>query len=240
MEESRNIPVTPTSWSQLRDEALTEELQDFMAHDWRTAHLKLSIRVDRGVGRVEGSADSEEERQHVRRLLRRQGGLYAVWDLLALADQQLNTADIGCGECKQIPRSCGIDRQSYPGVDVVTDLEASLPIDDDTFDHIFAIHVLEHIRDLISLMNELHRVLRPGGVLHVLTPYWHHINAIADPTHVRFMDIQSFKYFCQPHPDVLTWEALMVTASPDTVFADLQPLKNGSTPSRSRIARWFY
>jgi SAM-dependent methyltransferase len=240
MEESRNIPVPFISWSQLRDERLAEELQDFMAHDWRTAHLKLSIRVDRGVGRVEGSVDSEEERQRVRRLLRRQGGLYAVWDLLALPDQQLDTADIGCGECKQISQSCGIDRQSYPGVDVVTDLEGPLPIDDDAFDHIFAIHVLEHIRDLVGLMNELHRILRPSGVLHVLTPYWHHVNAIADPTHVRFMDIQSFKYFCQPHSGMLTWEALIVTASSDTVFADLQPLKDGSTPSRSRIARWFY
>jgi SAM-dependent methyltransferase len=240
MEESRDIPVPPMPWSQLRDETLAEELQDFMAHDWRTAHLKLSMRVDGGVAHVEGSVDSEEERQRVRRLMRRQGGLYAVWDLLALADQQLDTADIGCGERKQFARSCGIDRQSYPGVDVVTDLEGPLPIDDDAFDHVFAIHVLEHIRDLVGLMNELHRILRPTGVLHVLTPYWHHVNAIADPTHVRYMDIQTFKYFCQAHSGMQCWETLMVSVSPDTVFADLQPLKNGSSSSRSQIARWFY
>ena len=35
-------------------------------------------------------------------------------------------------------------------------------------------------------------------------------------------------------------ETLIITASDDTVFADLQPLTVDSTPSRSQIARWFY
>jgi hypothetical protein len=54
------------------------------------------------------------------------------------------------------------------------------------------------------------------------------------------MDIQTFKYFCQAHSGMQCWETLMVSVSPDTVFADLQPLKNGSSSSRSQIARWFY
>jgi hypothetical protein len=54
------------------------------------------------------------------------------------------------------------------------------------------------------------------------------------------MDIQSFKYFCQSGTGIRPWETLIVTASDDTVFADLQPLTDGSTPSRSQIARWFY
>ncbi len=240
MEESRNVSVPFASWSQLCDETLAGELQDFITHDWRTAHLKLSIRVDGRVAHIEGRVDSEEERQRVRRLLRRQGGLYAVWDLLSLTDQRLDIADVGCGDCKQIAWACGIDRLSYPGVDVVTDLEAPLPVGDGAFDHIFAIHVLEHIKDLISLMNELHRILRPTGVLHILTPNWRHVNAIADPTHVRFMDIQSFKYFCQSRTGIRPWETLIITASDDTVFADLQPLTVDLTPSRSQIARWFY
>jgi len=73
MEESRDIPVPPMPWSQLRDETLAEELQDFMAHDWRTAHLKLSMRVDGGVAHVRAAFDSEEERQRVRRLMRPAG-----------------------------------------------------------------------------------------------------------------------------------------------------------------------
>jgi hypothetical protein len=43
MEESRNTPAQSLSWSQLRDETLTEELHDLIAHDQRTVHLKLSM-----------------------------------------------------------------------------------------------------------------------------------------------------------------------------------------------------
>ena len=43
MEEARNIPALSLSWSQLRDETLTEALHDLIAHDQRTVHLKLSI-----------------------------------------------------------------------------------------------------------------------------------------------------------------------------------------------------
>src|SRR5205807_10228539 len=110
------------SWSQLRDAMLTEELHDFLAHDQRTAHLELSIYTDGRVAHVEGKVGSEEERQCLRRLLRRQGSLYAVWDLLSLPDQQLTVADIGCGRQKQVAWACGIDRLTFPGVDVATDL----------------------------------------------------------------------------------------------------------------------
>ncbi len=63
---------------------------------------------------------------------------------------------------------------------------------------------------------------------------------VADPTHVRFMDIQTFRYFCLPRPGVLPWQPLAIASSDDTVFADLQPLKDGATAYRWQIARWFY
>jgi hypothetical protein len=73
-----------------------------------------------------------------------------------------------------------------------------------------------------------------------LTPSWRHVNAVADPTHVRLMDIQTFKYFCLPHPGVPPWQPLAIASSNDTIFADLQPLKYGTTVNRAQIARWFY
>jgi len=135
---------------------------------------------------------------------------------------------------------CGIDRQSYPGVDVVTDLEGPLPIDDDAFDHVFAIHVLEHIRDLVGLMNELHRILRPTGVLHVLTPLLASCKRHRRPNTRAVYGYTNFQVLLPGAFRMQCWETLMVSVSPDTVFADLQPLKNGSSSSRSQIARWFY
>ena len=75
------------------------------------------------------------------------------------------------------------------------------PTGDNTVTAIRASHVMEHIpagQDRIDVMNEAHRVLKPGGVFEVIVPIvndpltWH---AIADPTHVSFWVPESFHYF---------------------------------------------
>jgi SAM-dependent methyltransferase len=214
-------------WRQLRDKALASELRESLAHDRRTAHLVLNLEVKGGVAHITGEASSEEERRLIRGLLRRQAGLYGVWDLLGLPGSPPQVLDVGCGDCKQVPWAVGLDYEPYPGVDYVANLEERLPFEDNSFDNIFAVHVLEHIRDLLGLMRELHRVLRPTGVLHVLTPNWRFVNAVADPTHCRFMDVQTFKYFCGVKPGVLPWRPLSTGTSEDNVYADMQPVKDG-------------
>jgi SAM-dependent methyltransferase len=47
-----------------------------------------------------------------------------------------------------------------------------LPFPDDTFDRIIASEVMEHIPDDRAALDELLRVLRPGGVLAVTIPTW--------------------------------------------------------------------
>lgn len=77
---------------------------------------------------------------------------------------------------------------------------APWPTGDRSVDSIRAAHVMEHIpagADRIAVMNEAHRVLRPGGVFEIRVPNalsgtWH---AFADPTHVSFWCIESFHYF---------------------------------------------
>jgi predicted SAM-dependent methyltransferase len=72
------------------------------------------------------------------------------------------------------------------------------PWADNEFGLVAAIHVVEHLKDLISFMNEAHRILRKGGELYLETP-----NAginidltHADPTHVRCYRPHSFlNYF---------------------------------------------
>lgn len=223
----------------LGDEALAAELVDGLAHDRRTEHLALEVAVSRGVAHVRGAVRDHAERVLVRRLLRRVSGLHAAWDLLCMEGEELRVLDVGCGGRKQVPAAVGVDRVPGPAVDVVADLEGTLPFEDECADHVFAIHVLEHVRDLLGLMAELHRVLRPTGVLHVLAPEWHHPNAVADPTHCRLMDVQTFRYFCRSAPGVLPWRPLAVSASYDTVHADLVPVKDAAHPSPVELARWF-
>ena len=77
--------------------------------------------------------------------------------------------------------------------------EVPWPIADNSVDGIHASHVMEHIPagiPRIDVMNEAHRVLKPGGVFEIVVPLmvgtWH---AIADPTHVSFWCPESFAYF---------------------------------------------
>jgi SAM-dependent methyltransferase len=53
---------------------------------------------------------------------------------------------------------------------VVADCEQRLPWDDDSFDRVLAIHVLEHLYNLPAALDEVARVLRPGGVFCVVIP----------------------------------------------------------------------
>lgn len=102
--------------------------------------------------------------------------------------------DVGCGR-RKLPGAIGLDRVALPGVDVVADLNEALPFGDAAFDAVLANQVLEHVRDLVGLVYELHRVLKPGGVLVAHVPYFRSSWAHIDPTHLRCFTIGSMDYF---------------------------------------------
>lgn len=106
--------------------------------------------------------------------------------------------DIGCGAYKQ-PGTIGIDRRPLQGVDVVCDFEHGLPFRDGSISGAYSIHSIEHMRDLITFMEELYRVCAGGARVIVKTPYYTSRKAFVDPTHVRFMTEESFEYFKQPN-----------------------------------------
>jgi hypothetical protein len=60
-------------------------------------------------------------------------------------------------------------------------------------------HVLEHVRDTLGLMAELHRIARPDAVLTVRLPHGASDDAWEDPTHDRAYFPGSFGYFSQPY-----------------------------------------
>ena len=77
--------------------------------------------------------------------------------------------------------------------DVHHDLEKTpLPFKDEEFDLIYAGHILEHIRNLVELKVELHRILRIDGCLVIVVPYYLSPCAWGDDTHVRAFSEHSF------------------------------------------------
>lgn len=110
--------------------------------------------------------------------------------------------NLGCGR-NSLPGWTNVDVTPLPGVDVVADLascrEVPLPFADDSVDEFLLSHVLEHVRDPLGLMAELHRIARPNALMVVRVPHGASDDAVEDPTHVRQMFPGSFGYFSQPY-----------------------------------------
>ena len=68
--------------------------------------------------------------------------------------------NIGCGKNK-LKGFINLDISPNVAPDIVRDIERGLPFGDNTFDEAVSSHTLEHIRDLIFVMNEIWRVCKP-------------------------------------------------------------------------------
>lgn len=223
---------------QLCDEYLQDVVAELLTHDQRVRGLEVNATVDGGVVHLSGAVERAEQLALVRRLIGRLAGVLAVWDRVRVGGRQPVILDLGCGDQRQYPTNLGVDRRRTSEIATVADVSRPLPFRDGGVDQIFVVHVLEHLIDFLPLVDECHRVLRPGGVLHVLSPWWKHVNAVADPTHVRYLDTQTVKGICSS-PGRPTWYPLHVSRDDSTVFADLTPAGAGQQPDRRQLARFF-
>lgn len=122
--------------------------------------------------------------------------------------------DIGCSNIKRNPfgdgKVFGLDINDFPEEDIFkADLVLDkIPFQDNFFDHISAFDLIEHIpriiyigrerkEPFIGLMNEIYRVLKPGGIFLSHTPMVPFDDAFSDPTHVNYISTETFKYFCR-------------------------------------------
>jgi SAM-dependent methyltransferase len=101
--------------------------------------------------------------------------------------------DIGCGANK-IPGAIGMDINPRTAADVIHDLdELPYPFDDDEFDEVVGRHVIEHVRDPLAVMSELHRITRPGGMVKIVVPHWTNPDWATDLTHRNHLNSYSFR-----------------------------------------------
>lgn len=105
--------------------------------------------------------------------------------------------DIGCGRNK-FPGATGIDCAAAGDHDVAHNLERfPYPVDDDAFDVILLANVIEHVRNVVGLMEEIHRVGSGGADVIISTPHFSSLYSYQDPTHVRHMALDSMDYFTE-------------------------------------------
>lgn len=131
------------------------------------------------------------------------------------------TLDLGCGSRPKNP----FNADELFGVDVRDDLTGNIraadlviepiPFEDESFEFVTAFDFIEHIPPLIyapkrrnafiELMNEVYRVLKPGGLFLSLTPAYPHAVTFRDPTHVNFITDETFPLYFD---DVNRWASI--------------------------------
>lgn len=128
--------------------------------------------------------------------------------------------DLACGQ-HPTPGYQGVDLHAAEGVRRVNLLRFPWPWEDASVDEVRCSHFIEHIpsrevsRDdmlpsdvsfrfvdtylgkdmLFVFMDEVHRILVPGGRATIVAPYARSNRAIQDPTHRRFIVEDTFRYF---------------------------------------------
>lgn len=123
------------------------------------------------------------------------------------------TLDLGCGPYIRNPygaqETYGIDiaPSELPNVKKSDLVIEPIPYPDNYFNYVTAYDFIEHIPRIlyvngerlspfINVMNEIWRVLTPGGVFRAHTPCYPKDKTFADPTHVNFITQETAYYFC--------------------------------------------
>jgi SAM-dependent methyltransferase len=121
------------------------------------------------------------------------------------------TLDLGCGTIPRNPYNAdetfGIDvRENLPlGIRKADLCIEPIPFNSEMFDYVTAFDFIEHIPRLIyaperrypfvEIMNEIHRVLKPGGAFLSFTPAYPKAAAFMDPTHVNVITEETFLHY---------------------------------------------
>ena len=117
--------------------------------------------------------------------------------------------ELGCGQTKQNAefykqnlntdptKIIGVDIVDCKGVDVIHDLTVfPYPFEDNTIDALYACHFVEHLdgAERMKFMDECYRILKPGGKMRLIHPYYKSVRAVQDPTH-KWPPISENSYF---------------------------------------------
>lgn len=111
----------------------------------------------------------------------------------------MRVLDVGCG-INKVPGAIGIDRNPASRADVLVDVDRlPYPFRDASFDKVQAIHVIEHVSDVIRTVEEWHRLVRPGGEVFIVTPHYTDFSSFCDPTHRWHLTSFSLRVFGENH-----------------------------------------
>lgn len=133
--------------------------------------------------------------------------------------------NLGCGNT---PLDGYINIDKFPfSPDVINhDLESGLPefIDNDSVEYVLAHHVLEHVRNLDTLLKDIYRVCKNGAIIDIVVPLANTLWDVADPSHVRRFNHKTFEYYCKGFSTSYATTALFIMEGQNVI---------------SEVSQWF-
>jgi 2-polyprenyl-3-methyl-5-hydroxy-6-metoxy-1,4-benzoquinol methylase len=115
----------------------------------------------------------------------------------------LRILDVGCGY-KKHSGAVGIDYNKNSDADVIHNLnEFPYPFKDDEFDVLICNSILEHLDDVLRVLEELHRISKPNAIIRGRVPHYSGYCAYADPTHKRSFSYRTFDFFSEQKKTIM-------------------------------------
>lgn len=91
----------------------------------------------------------------------------------------------------------GMGLRDVTGLNGEVSFRGALPFPTGSIESIVTHHCFEHVAGgFVRLMDECHRVLKPGGLLRVIVPLFPSKSAVEDPDHKRWFMVDTFETFC--------------------------------------------
>jgi SAM-dependent methyltransferase len=104
----------------------------------------------------------------------------------------LKKLHLGCGDVIK-KDFVNLDVAKLPGVDVVWNLNKfPYPFEDNTFEYVEAIHVMEHLDDKLKPLDEIWRICKNKAIVHIEVPNYNSYLAAIDPTHKQFFNFFTY------------------------------------------------
>lgn len=102
---------------------------------------------------------------------------------------------LGCSY-KKLKGFVNVDFNKECNPDIAHDLNKfPYPFKDNEFDYILMHHVLEHLDDTVKVLDELHRILKKGGVVEIHVPHFACNTAMTHITHKKAFSTRTFDIF---------------------------------------------
>jgi SAM-dependent methyltransferase len=90
-----------------------------------------------------------------------------ILDLVPTDEIVLN---LGSGPTRLSDRILNVDFHPYKNVDLIADVH-HLPLKSNSVGGVISIAMLEHVEDPRSVVDEMHRILKPGGHIYSIVPF---------------------------------------------------------------------